>query len=325
MNIDQGVEIKSGPRAIGATMDDMQLFHFIPTGSSTAILEEVVVILELISPDFDTDPVKSAFNAVTDLFNGNWPGYRSCNTEYHDLCHTADAFLAMARLTHGAVADGETFTNRDITMGLIAILLHDVGYIQEEHDTEGTGAKYTADHVQRSIDFLERHSSELGLADEEIADCRAMILCTDFAVDISNVVFSSAKVKLLGKIQASADLLAQMADRAYLEKLLFLYYELAEGGIQDFESELDLLKKTVSFYDYIAQRLKTTLDATDRHMISHFLARWEIQADLYQVAIEKQRNYLNQILEIPNSDPRDHLKREGIVNKIQREYREKRI
>jgi hypothetical protein len=43
------------------------------------------------------------------------------------------------------------------------------------------------------------------------------------------------------------------------------------------------------------------------------------------MAIEKQRNYLTKILKIPKSDPRDHLKRGGIVNKIQREYREQRI
>lgn len=325
MNSDKGVEIRPGPKRTGQMMDDVQLLNSILLGSSKESIEEVVVILEIISPDFDTDPVKSAFNTVASLFRGDWPGYRPCNTEYHDLSHTTDAFLAMARLTHGAVVNGETFTNRYITLGLIAALLHDVGYIQEEHDTEGTGAKYTANHVQRGVDFLERHGTEFGLIDEEIADCQAMILCTDLALDISTILFQSAKVKLLGKILASADLLAQMADRAYLEKLLFLYYELKEAGLSEFESEVDLLRETINFYDFITQRLKTTLDATDRHMRSHFLSRWGIRADLYHIAIENQRNYLRKILEIPNSDPRDHLKRSGIVDKIQKEYRGKSI
>lgn len=324
MNADEGVEIRSGPKTTCEKMVDFQLYNSIPLGSSKESIKEVVLILEIISPDFDIDPVKYAYNTVTSIFRGDWPGYRPCNTEYHDLSHTTDAFLAMARLTHGAVVNGETFTNRSITLGLIAALLHDVGYIQEEHDTEGTGAKYTANHVQRGIDFLERHGTEFGLIDEEIADCRAMILCTDLAVDISTILFQSAKVKLLGKILASADLLAQMADRAYLEKLLFLYYELKEAGFSEFENEVDLLQETVHFYDFIAQRLKTTLDGTDRHMRSHFISRWGIRADLYHIAIENQRNYLRKILEIPNSDPRDHLKRGGIVDKIQRKYSEKR-
>jgi hypothetical protein len=325
MNIDQNTEIRSGPKVNDTAIGNPQLFNVIPINSSKAVLKEVVIILKLISSDFDIYPVRSVFHAVIDLFNGNWPGYRACNTEYHDLYHTTDTFLATARLIHGAVIDGKTFTNRDIALGLISILLHDVGYIQEEHDTEGTGAKYTTSHVQRSIEFVERHGSELGLADKEIAACGTMILCTDLSVDISDISFSSAEVELLGKIVASADLLAQMADRTYLEKLLFLYYELAEAGIQDFTSELDLLKKTVGFYDYTAQRLETTLGATDKHMSSHFLVRWGIQEDLYHTAIEKQRDYLKKILKIPNSDPRDHLKREGIVKKIQKDYREKMI
>jgi hypothetical protein len=301
-------------------MNDIQLYNLIPMGSPQAVLDEVIVILDLIAPDFDNAPVTSACNMAVSLYKGKYPGYRSCNTEYHDLRHTTDTFLAMARLIHGAVLDGETFTDRHIVLGLITALLHDAGYIQEKHDKDGTGSKYTADHVQRSMDFSERHGAELGLSHEEITDGQAIILCTDLAVDISTIVFSSVKVELLGKMLGSADLLAQMADRIYLEKLLFLYYEFKEAGIGGYESEVDLLYKTVGFYDFIAQRLKTTLDEIDRFMSPHFTSRWGIHADLYHVAIAKQRNYLKQILEIQDSDPRDHLRRGGIVDKIRREY-----
>jgi hypothetical protein len=82
---------------------------------------------------------------------------------------------------------------------------------------------------------------------------------------------------------------------------------------------LDLLQKTLAFYDFIAQRLKTTLDATDRFGNSHFASRWGTHANLYHVAIENQRNYLKQILEMQGSDPRDQLKRSGIVDKVRRE------
>lgn len=299
-------------------MNDLQLSNLIPMESPEAVLEEAIVILDLISPDFDAVPVDSAFKATVNLFNGKYPGYRACNTEYHDLHHTIDTFLAMARLIHGAVLDGETFTGRQILLGLVTALLHDAGYIQEEHDTEGTGSKYTASHVQRSMDFLERHGSELGLSYEEIVEGRAIILCTDLAVDISTIGFASAKGELLGKMLGTADILAQMADRIYLEKLMFLYHEFKEAGIGDYESEVDLLRKTLAFYDFIAWRLKTTLDAIDRFMSSHFTLRWSIKENLYHVAIEKQKKHLRKIMEIPNSDPRNHLKRDGIVDKIRK-------
>jgi hypothetical protein len=301
-------------------MNDIQLYNLIPMDSPQDVLDEAIVILDLISPDFDTAPVTSAFNMVVNLFSGKYPGYRVCNTEYHDLRHTIETFLAMARLIHGAVLDGETFTDRHISLGLIAAFLHDAGYIQEEHDKDGTGSKHTTNHVQRSMDFLERHGSELGLSYEEITDGRAIIIGTDLAVDISTIVFTSDKVELLGKMLGSADMLAQMADRIYLEKLLFLYSEFKEAGIGDYESQVDLLQKTLAFYDFIAQRLKTTLDATDRFVSSHFASRWGTHANLYHVAIAKQRNYLEQILEIQDSDPRAHLRRGGIVDKIRREF-----
>jgi len=300
--------------------DARQLSSLVQMDSAQAVLDEVQIILDLISPDYSFALVTSAFISTVNLYKGSYPGYRACNTEYHDLHHITDTFLAMARLMHGATVDGEAFTDRQIALGLTAALLHDTGYIQEEHDREGTGSKYTTSHVQRSMNFLKRHGPEHGLSNEEIAAGRTMILCTDLAVDISTVVFPSAKVELLGKMLGAADLMAQMADRTYLEKLLFLYYEFREAKVGDYKSEVDLLHKTIGFYDFIAQRLKTTLDATDRFIISHLTSRWDIQANLYQEVIERQRNYLQQILNIPDSDPRDNLKRGQIVDKVRRKY-----
>jgi hypothetical protein len=300
--------------------DARQLSSLVQMDSPQAVLDEVQIILDLISPGYSFALVTSVFISTVNLYKGSYPGYRACNTEYHDLHHITDTFLAMARLIHGATVDGEAFTDRQIALGLIAALLHDAGYIQEEHDRKGTGSKYTTSHVQRSMDFLKRHGAEHGLTDEEIAAGRTMILCTDLAVDISTVVFPSANVELLGKMLGAADLMAQMADRTYLEKLLFLYYEFREAKVGDYESEVDLLRKTIGFYDFIAQRLETTLDATDLFVVSHLASRWDIQANVYQEAIERQRNYLQQILNMPDSDPRDNLKRGHIVDKVRWKY-----
>ena len=58
-------------------------------------------------------------------------------------------------------------------------------------------------------------------------------------------------------------------------------------------------------------------------MSSHFASRWGIRADLYAEAIEKQKSYLKQILGISDTDPRDYLRREGIVDKVRKKYSEK--
>ncbi|OIN96825.1 MAG: hypothetical protein AUJ48_00915 [Deltaproteobacteria bacterium CG1_02_45_11] len=301
-------------------MNDKQLYNLIRMDSTEAVLEEVRVILDLIAPNFNTAPVASSFVKTVELYKGNCPGYQSCNTEYHDLRHITDTFIAMARLVHGAVLNGKTFNDRQIVLGLVTALLHDTGYIQEKHDHEGTGAKYTSSHIQRSIDFLQLYGAEYGLSDEEILAGRAIILCTDLAVDISTIKFSTSKIELLGKMLGTADLLAQMADRTYLEKLLFLYHEFKEAEFGGYENELDLLRKTIGFYDFIAERLKTTLNATNRFMVSHFASRWNIQTDLYHEAIEKQKNHLKQIVKAPDLDYRSHLKRDRVVEKIRKKF-----
>ena len=302
------------------TTNSKDIYKILAVGSSKEVLSEVLEILKRISSDFNTEPILNVFDAVQRLYSGNFPGYRACNTGYHDLRHAIEAFLAMSRLIHGAVLDNQSFRNRQMITALIAAILHDVGYIQEESDTRGTGAKHKADHERRSMDFLSRHGSRFGLSSQEIAAGRMIILCTDMDSDITTIAFPSPQVELLGKLLGTADLTAQLAEQTYLEKLLYLYYECREAGVGDYESEVDILRKAVDFYDVFEARLRTTLDGVDRFMQLHFASRWGIHQDLYHETINKQKDFLLKILKKPNSDPRDYLKHGGIVKKVHETY-----
>ncbi len=290
--------------------------------SSDEVLHEVLEILGLMASDFTTAPVRDVFDAAERLYNGDFPGYSACNTGYHDFRHAMDTFLAMARLIHGAVLANEFFSERQIITALTAAILHDAGYIQEQSDTQGTGAKFKIHHEQRSMGFLSRHGFEFGLSGEEIAAGRSIILCTDMDTDISMISFSSERIELLGKMLGTADLMAQLADRRYLEKLLYLYHECEEAGIGDYENEMDILHKAVNFFDFYYERLKTPLDGADRFMRLHFASRWGIEKNLYHKMIDRQKNYLLKILEMPHTDPRDYLRRGGIVKKMRERYPE---
>lgn len=297
-----------------------QLSGLVEIDSPAAVIEEVTYILSLTCPEYDCLPVTSAFQTTLDLFAGNYPGYRACNTEYHDFAHTNSVFLAVARLIHGAVVDGERLSPHQIALGLMAALFHDAGYIQKAEDTTGTGAKYTTSHVERSMDLFEYYGRNAALSDNDIRIVQTIILCTNLSIDIATIRFPCDRTGLLGKILGAADVLAQMADRAYLEKLLFLYHEIRESGIGGYCSEVDLLRKTIGFYDFISNRLDSSLDGVHRFMRSHFLARWDMDANLYLSAIEKQKNYLRSILSATDADPRDFLKREGIVDRVHKKY-----
>lgn len=306
----------------GQTTPPRFLHNLVRMDSPPDILEEAGIILKMIRPDFDCAPVNTAFNFTVRLFNGDCPGYQACNTDYHDLYHTTDTFLAMARLIHGGALHHEEFTDRQVILGLIAALLHDSGYIQAENDTAGTGAKYTTTHVRRSMDFLADSGAELGLTEDEIATGRAMILCTDLAVAIDDVEFPNPKTALLGKMLGAADILAQTADRLYLEKLLFLFYEFKESMIGDYIDEVDLLRKTIGFYDIIDKRLKPISGTVDLFLTAHLAERWQIQENLYFKAVQNNKKFLVQILAKPGEDPRGSLKRSNIVKRVREKYGE---
>ncbi len=49
----------------------------------------------------DVSSLVAVFDDVVSLFQGRFPGYKACDTPYHNLRHTTDVFLGMARLVHG--------------------------------------------------------------------------------------------------------------------------------------------------------------------------------------------------------------------------------
>lgn len=301
-------------------MAETQLANLVQMESPQAVLEEAITVVALFSASTDPLAIRSAFNQTVGLYQGAWDGIKGCNTEYHDLQHVTDSFLAMVRLLHGAVETGMQFSARQLHQGLVAALLHDAGYLQNSEDTDGTGAKFTSNHVRRSMEFVQRHFSVFGLQESEIHACMAMIHSTDLNHDLGSVPFPDPTTEQIGKLLATADILAQMADRTYLEKLLLLFHELDEAGIDDFRGELDLLTRSNEFYRQMVSRFKAQLGSANRFMIHHFKARWHIDKDLYQGAIDKQRAYLAQILSKADQDPRARLRRSRIVDTVKPNY-----
>ena len=281
------------------------------------VREEVYRIALLMFPELDVGPIRQVFSDIVDLFKGYYPGYKQCNIYYHDLKHTTDCLMAMARLIHGAVLEGIRLDERHVILGLIASLLHDTGYLQRQDDKLGTGAKYTLSHVERSIEFMDEYFQTKGFSREDFVLCRACLLCTGLQTKVSEITFESHAHEILGKILGTADLLGQMADRTYLERLPFLYLEFSEGGVPGFENELDLLKKTPGFWEFTKQRFAEELSNVDRFMQRHFLVRWGLDRDLYREAIEKNMLYVSYLVEKHPADYRKHLRRGGLMEVLE--------
>lgn len=260
------------------------------------IFHEIKFIVNMMQPDFDFGHFDAAFRDVERLFRGQYAGYRSCNTRYHDFGHTLMVLLAMTRLLHGAYFSGVQFTDKHINLGLICPLMHDIGYIQKTDDREGTGAKYTLTHVSRSIDFMQKYYSSNPYFAPDAKNFHVILNCTGLHTNIGELCFESEEIALLGKMMGTSDLLGQMADRLYLEKLLFLYNEFVEGEVSGFDSEEDLYRKTIGFYKWTKERLENQFGNVGNYMTVHFKNRWNIDRNLYEEAIENNINYLDLIL-----------------------------
>ncbi len=299
-------------------MNSKRLYDLINMDSAEGLIQETETVLRLVYPGADTAPVRTAFNDTMALYAGQYPGYKNCTAGYHDFQHSAETLLAQARLIHGAAAEGLALPYGDVRVSLTAALLHDAGYVQEITDT-GAGGTHTAAHVDRSMDFAGQYISRSGSCERDVAACRDMIYCTDLEADFESIHWPSREIELLGKMLGAADLLAQMADRAHLEKLFYLYQEFQEGMVSGFNSAEDMLRKTMNFYLLADERFAGKLENVNRFMAAHFSRRWNIDEDLYRTAIESEKAYLQNIMRLEDQEMRRRLRRKGIIEKIQSE------
>ena len=179
------------------------------------------------------DKVEHTLNDLVRLFDGEYPDYQECDTTYHDLEHTLQAYLAMARMFDGLMRENPaSMVQEFVVLGLISALGHDTGFIKETGDTEGSGAKYTLIHVARSSEFMGKYLHKLRFNQSEIQHVKNIINCTGLWVDLTRIPFTSEKERIAGYVLGTADYLGQMSDPNYLEKLPMLYQELIEGSMQ---------------------------------------------------------------------------------------------
>lgn len=275
------------------------------------VLEEVRGMLTGILADIDLQRLEQVFLDVCRLFAGSFPGYAGCSTRYHDLEHTTDAFLAMARIVHGAGEMGRSLGQHTILLGLISALMHDAGYIKKEDDHTGSGAKYTASHVLRGIEFSREYLLSRGYSQEDCEVCRSMILCTGIDIGIGRIAFRSENDALAGRMLGTCDLVGQMARRNYLEKLPYLYRELVEGGALRHGSEYRFLVDTVPFFRSAIDRIAGELGGEVRYLREHFRVRWGIDRNLYLDGMEENISCLESILRSHPEEYRASLKREN--------------
>lgn len=273
------------------------LHRIFESGETSDPLDEILALVELAAPTVDLEVIITFHDDIQDIFSGYYPGFRENGNKYHNLRHTYNVVLASSRLFHGLTLEGYTFPNHLITKGILSAYFHDTGLLLRSFDTADTGAEFTRYHEARSISSLFKYLESHKFDDTTRLDCASMIRCTNLSLDINSIEFSSFETKIVGQVLATADILAQMADRYYLEQLPFLFIEHRAGGLKQYESAYELLKNTSRFYSkFINHRLHHLLGDVVRVMRTHFQQRWGIDRDLYRENIENNIRYLEGVI-----------------------------
>lgn len=245
------------------------------TKDPTAVEVEVQAACRALFPEADPLFVPRVFGWAIECFTGSYRDYQPVDAQYHDFEHTLQGTLCLARLLRGRHLAGAQprLTQGMFQLALAAILLHDTGYLKQRGDTEGTGAKYTVTHVQRSSELAAELLKEKGYHANEIKAVQNMILCTGVNAALTVIPFQSELEKELGWALGTADLLGQMAAEDYVEKLPILYAEFAEASaytkdrthfISMFSSASDLMQKTPAFWEKFV-RVKLDRDFGGMH------------------------------------------------------------
>jgi hypothetical protein len=273
------------------------------------------LVVKSMSPNIDLSGVRNVFDDVMCLFNGSYPGYSSIQTPYHDLRHTLDVFMCSVRMMHGVHLSDTRLNDEEIALIMVAALLHDVGYAQKIYHANGSGAQYTQIHVSRGIDFMTQHLGNWLIPANWEPSLRQIIRCTDLRVNLADINFGSPRTRLLGQIVGSADIVGQMADRAYLEKLLFLYSEFKEANYGNCENTYDLLKKSRDFYNSVRKTLDSELGGKYHRLNYHFKEWLGEDRNFYIESIGNNIQYLEKVITLDESEWFSMLNRHGIVQR----------
>lgn len=247
--------------------------------------------------------LQRSFEIFDALYDGKHPAYHRCDTEYHNKQHVLDVTLATLRMIAGrerSVFSHNRFSTEQVLVAVITALFHDVGYLRKRDEYHVRhGAEFTRIHVSRSADFLFEHMKTVGLQAFALI-AKQLVHFTGYEYDIEQIKVPNQKYRDLGNIIGTADVIAQMADRTYLEKCRnHLYPEFVRGGMCEqsdaagktqviYSSADELLLKTPTYMRSVFNhRLTQSFNASFRYIEDYFFG-----VNVYLINVQKNFAYL---------------------------------
>ncbi|MHB1015063.1 MAG: GAF domain-containing protein [Desulfurivibrionaceae bacterium] len=247
----------------------------------------VALILDISRSEYGETPPRLAalFSDVADLYAGHWPSHEACAVTYHNFSHSLDVCLAAARMLVGwnRVETAQFLDKKYFQMGMAAALFHDSGYIKKKGDLAGAGGKFTLVHVERSMEIAREYLKQKQWPPEEAEAITRIISITDYAKlpDLAPL-FKDLRLKALAQMVATADLVAQMADTDYVQRIDDLFAEfkeayefedsktLSQSGTKVYKTVQEIKDGTIAFYEQFVVPTLGKLGRMDRYLTIFF-------------------------------------------------------
>ena len=290
---------------------DYDVTNTVQVSSPNSVRHAVEELFRQTWPGVAFDRLTQAFGDFERLFTGQYPGYLGCDTVYHDTQHSLDDTLAMARLLAGyerTHAPDERLGAERALLGLVVALFHDAGYIRQVDETKHrNGAEFTRTHVSRGAQLLTRYLPTVGLA-HWVPVAAQIIHFTGYEVPFGEIRLDDPLDRRVGHLLGTADMMAQMSDRCYLEKCRDrLYPEFVLGGVAlgrenggdlkvTYGSGLDVLRQTPRFFE---ETMRTRLDGEFAGAYHYFEPVFGGR-NPYMDAIQRNLQHLDHVLHTGN-------------------------
>jgi hypothetical protein len=256
--------------------NDHDVSDSIRTTDPAAVRAAVVRMFQRLYPQAASRPIERAFADAARLYRGQYPRFHHCDTDYHDLQHVLDVTLAQARLMDGyeRTRNGTGALPAALyTVGVICALFHDMGYIRRRGDRRHrNGAEYMLTRVSRGAPFLLAYLRGAGLGRYARA-AEALVHYTGYERPAESIRVDNPLLRRIGQMLGTADIIAQMSDRCYLEKCRDrLYPEFVAGGVARtlFRSGAELVRNTPGFFLTATKRLDLQLARAYEYAERHF-------------------------------------------------------
>jgi hypothetical protein len=277
-----------------------------PTGEvSLEDLDAIEMVVRAIldrhyAGNYDVALLCSAMADVVRAYRGEYPGLLRSDTLYHDLRHSLETALTIARLLDGYAASHSSSDPAGIDadhalLGVLLALFHDIGLLRRSSEAHLWGPALTPIHEERGVEFMQAYLPNTTLG--SLVGETKLIMATKLIFKMPDGWTMGERT--LASMVATADLVAQLSDRYYLEKCRdFLFLEFSAFGLSGkpdspYPDTQTLLKKTPAFVEgFLYKRLDEDFQGMRRYLRAHLAG-----ADPWEDAIQRNVTHLKTMLE----------------------------